>query len=172
MTAAGGRVMAGARHRILETSLGALTLVGVGDTLTGLYFPGHRTRPDPAGFGAPTTEAFGDGASQLAEYLAGTRTTFTVTTAWAAGSSRQQAVWELIAAIPYGETRTYRELAAITGSHPRAVGSAVARNPLLILVPCHRVIGSGGSLTGYAGGLARKRTLLELEGALPAPRLR
>jgi methylated-DNA-[protein]-cysteine S-methyltransferase len=159
------------RHRILDTTLGALTLVGVDDTLTGLYFPGHWTRPPPAGFGAPAPVAFADVAMQLTEYLAGTRTTFTVATACAGGSPRQQAVWEQVAAIPYGQTRTYRELAAVTGTHPRAVGSAVARNPLSILVPCHRVIGSGGSLTGYAGGLERKRTLLELEGALPPPRL-
>jgi methylated-DNA-[protein]-cysteine S-methyltransferase len=160
------------RHRIVETSLGALTLVGIDASLTGLYFPGHWTRPNPAGFGAHAPTAFADAARQLGEYLAGTRTTFTVATAWAGGSPRQQAVWALIAAIPYGETRTYRELAAVTGSHPRAVGSAVARNPLSILVPCHRVIGSAGSLTGYAGGLERKRTLLELEGALPMALLR
>ena len=159
-----------AHHRILQTSLGSLTLVGVGDTLTGLYFPGHRPAPDPAGFGPPAPAAFAGVASELAEYLAGVRTTFTSAVAWVGGSALQRAVWAQIAAIPYGETRRYRELAADIGAHPRAVGSAVARNPISIIVPCHRVIGAGGSLTGYAGGLERKRTLLELEGAL-APSL-
>ena len=93
---------------------------------------------------------------QLHEYLAGDRVSFELSTALPEASALRRAVWALIAAIPYGETRTYRSLAGQTGSHPRAVGSAVAHNPLSIVVPCHRVIGSGGSLTGYAGGLERK----------------
>ena len=79
------------------------------------------------------------------------------------GTAFQRRVWDALLAIPYGETRTYGELAAELGSSPRAVGSAVGRNPISVIVPCHRVLGADGSLTGYAGGLDRKRALLALE---------
>ena len=79
------------------------------------------------------------------------------------GTAFQLRVWDALLSIPYGETRTYGELAAELGSSPRAVGAAVGRNPISVIVPCHRVLGAGGSLTGYAGGLARKQALLELE---------
>ena len=79
------------------------------------------------------------------------------------GTAFQRRVWGALLAIPYGETRTYGELAAELGSSPRAVGAAVGRNPISVIVPCHRVLGADGSLTGYAGGLARKQALLELE---------
>lgn len=79
------------------------------------------------------------------------------------GTAFQRRVWDALLAIPYGETRAYGELAAVLGSSPRAVGAAVGRNPISVIVPCHRVLGAGGSLTGYAGGLERKQDLLELE---------
>ena len=160
--------MSAVRHRIVETALGPLTLVGMGDTLTGVYYPGHWTRPDRDAFGPATSGAFADAERQLHEYLAGERTTFAVATALPAASQLRRAVWEQLMAIPFGQTRTYRWLADRTGSHPRAVGSAVAYNPLSIVVPCHRVVGSGGALTGYAGGLERKASLLALEGVLAA----
>ena len=81
------------------------------------------------------------------------------------GTAFQRRVWSALLAIPYGETRTYGELAAALGSSPRAVGSAVGKNPISVIVPCHRVLGADGSLTGYAGGLDRKRAILELEAA-------
>ena len=81
------------------------------------------------------------------------------------GTAFQRRVWDALIAIPYGETRTYGELAAELGSSPRAVGAAVGRNPISVIIPCHRVLGADGSLTGYAGGLERKRALLALERA-------
>ena len=83
------------------------------------------------------------------------------------GTAFQRRVWDALLAIPYGETRTYGELAAELGSSPRAVGAAVGRNPISVIVPCHRVLGADGSLTGYAGGLGRMRALLGLEAVRP-----
>jgi methylated-DNA-[protein]-cysteine S-methyltransferase len=104
---------------------------------------------------------------QLAEYFAGQRTAFELPLA-PAGTPFQRGVWDALVAIPYGETRSYGELAALVGKPgaARAVGSANHDNPIAVVIPCHRVIGAGGSLTGYAGGIDRKRYLLELEGAL------
>ena len=104
---------------------------------------------------------------QLAEYFAGERTAFELPLA-PAGTPFQRGVWDALLAIPYGETRSYGELAAAVGKPgaARAVGRANHDNPIGVVIPCHRVIGAGGSLTGYAGGVERKRYLLELEGAL------
>lgn len=104
---------------------------------------------------------------QLTEYFAGERTAFELPLA-PAGSPFQRDVWNALLAIPYGETRSYGELAAAVGKPgaARAVGRANHDNPIGVVIPCHRVIGAGGSLTGYAGGVDRKRYLLELEGAL------
>jgi methylated-DNA-[protein]-cysteine S-methyltransferase len=112
-------------------------------------------------------EPFARAVEQLEEYFAGQRTAFDLPLA-ASGSPFEEAVWGAVATIPYGETRSYGEVARAVGrpDRARAVGSANARNPVAIIVPCHRVIGSDGSLTGYGGGLERKRALLELEGAL------
>jgi methylated-DNA-[protein]-cysteine S-methyltransferase len=156
-------------HRTLDSPLGELTLVGEGDTLTGLYFPGHWTNPDRSGFGPARPGAFPAVELQLRDYFDGRRVDFELETR-AAGNPFQHEVWRLISAIPYGETTTYGALAAALGtpSHPRAVGSAVGHNPLSLIVPCHRVVGKTGHLTGYAGGLERKRYLLELEGAAAA----
>lgn len=118
--------------------------------------------------GARETEAAQEileqAAREIGEYFEGKRRAFTVPTA-AAGTPFQQAVWNALKEISYGETRTYGEIARQIG-HPRAsraVGQANNRNPLPIVVPCHRVIGTSGALTGYAGGLAVKERLLELE---------
>jgi methylated-DNA-[protein]-cysteine S-methyltransferase len=104
-------------------------------------------------------------AEQLAEYFAGRRREFELPL-HLVGTEFQQRAWLALAEIPYGETRTYAEQARLLGTGPRAVGSANARNPLPIVVPCHRLVGTNGSLTGYAGGLERKELLLRLEGAL------
>lgn len=154
------------RHVTVESPLGPLTLVADGDALVGIYMAGQAHRPADERFGEP---APGDAflarvADELAEYFAGTRREFTVPLR-PAGTDFQRAVWDEIAAIPYGETSTYTELALALGrpTATRAVGAAVGRNPLTVVVPCHRVIGVGGALTGYAGGLDRKRWLLARE---------
>ena len=160
------------RHALLPTSLGDLTAVvdeasgGGGAVLVGLYFPGHWTLPDGADHG-PQVE-LGDEpllaalADELREYLAGERTDFDVAYELRGGTHPRQ-VWALLERIPYGQTATYGDLARETGGAAQAVGRAVGANPISIVVPCHRVIGADGSITGYAGGLDRKRTLLALE---------
>jgi methylated-DNA-[protein]-cysteine S-methyltransferase len=156
----------GAVHTVLTTSLGELTVVREDEALTGLYFPRHWPRPDRTAFGPRSDQGFDLIAGQIDEYLDGTRRVFEVPLK-ASGTEFDRRVWDLIAAVPYGETTTYGELARQlgAGTDPRDVGAAVGRNPLCIVIPCHRVIGSTGKLTGYAGGLARKRALLEIEQA-------
>lgn len=145
-----------------------------------------RTLPSPLGplhlrveDGAIVALAFADGpdlgedpliddaTAQLAAYFAGQRRAFDLPLA-PPGTPFQRSVWEALGAIPYGQTRSYRELAVQLGDPGalRAVGRANGSNPIALLIPCHRVIGADGSLTGYAGGLERKRALLELEGSL------
>ena len=151
-------------HTTYRSPIGELTLVGSAGRLSGVYFPHHWTRPDRSRFGPHTTGGFEAATNQLDEYFGGERRAFELDTA-ADGDEFQVRVWDLIAAIPYGETRTYGALAAELGD-PRAareVGAAVGRNPLSIVVPCHRVVGKDGALTGYAGGLRRKWFLLDLE---------
>jgi methylated-DNA-[protein]-cysteine S-methyltransferase len=152
-------------HTTVDSPLGPLTLVADRGALCGVYFDEHRHRPDPATFGARTGDGFAAAARQLEEYFAGRRTAFTLPTA-AAGAPFQQRVWTLVARIPYGRTRTYGDLARELGNPAlaRAVGAANGRNPLSIVVGCHRVVGSDGALTGYGGGLERKRRLLDFEG--------
>lgn len=161
------------RHAVVDTSMsgtpiGELTLVASNDRLVGVYFPHHWTRPGLDTFG-PRVDAADDALlgltrDQLIAYLDGERTTFELPTA-AAGEDFQRRVWELLEQIPYGQTTTYGQLAEQLGdkSLAQAVGHAVGHNPLSIIVPCHRVVGKDGKLTGYAGGLARKQFLLELE---------
>jgi methylated-DNA-[protein]-cysteine S-methyltransferase len=153
-------------HGLLATSLGELTVVQDDGALTGLYFPRHWPRPDRAAFGPRADTGFEDVARQLSEYLAGDRSAFELPLK-ANGTDFDRRVWELIAEIPYGQTTTYGDLARDLGpgTDPRDVGAAVGRNPLSIVIPCHRVIGSTGKLTGYAGGLERKRALLQIEHA-------
>ena len=155
-----------AEHTVHGTRLGDLTIVRDGDALTGLYFPHHWYRPGPASFGSRHDRGFDDVRRQLDEYLAGTRTVFDLPLS-PRGSDFQVRVWDLVAAVPYGQTASYGELARRLGDGASAqeVGAAVGRNPLSILIPCHRIIGSTGKLTGYAGGLKRKRFLLDLEQA-------
>jgi methylated-DNA-[protein]-cysteine S-methyltransferase len=151
-------------HATLRSPIGPLTLVADDGVLSGLYLPGHVRGPRLETLGGPEPDGFEEIAGQLAEYFAGARTGFTVPVA-PAGTPFQQAVWRELTAIPYGRTRTYGQIAdALGGRHlTRAVGAANGRNPISIVVPCHRVVGSDGSLTGYAGGLDRKRFLLDLE---------
>jgi methylated-DNA-[protein]-cysteine S-methyltransferase len=153
-------------HTVASTPLGDLTLVADDGVLTGVFFPHHWHRPDPAGFGERGDAGFAAVLAQLEEYLAGQRTSFDLPVR-ADGDEFQHRVWDLIAAIPYGETASYGELARRLGDGAAAkdVGSATGRNPLSVVVPCHRVVGKDGSLTGYAGGLKRKRFLLDLESA-------
>jgi methylated-DNA-[protein]-cysteine S-methyltransferase len=165
MTQAAGTIT-GAAHTVIATRLGELTVVREGGALTGLYFPRHWPRPDRTAFGPRLDAGFEDAARQLDEYLAGDRDAFELPLK-ASGTDFDLRVWELIARVPYGQTTTYGELARSLagGTDARDVGAAVGRNPLSIVIPCHRVIGSTGKLTGYAGGLDRKRTLLEIEHA-------
>ena len=162
-----------ARHVIIDSPIGPLTLVRDDTGLTGLYYPGHWTRPDHNSFG-PCTESsddrgFDEAIGQLTEYLAGERRAFDLPLN-PRGSETAQQVWRLLVEIPYGQTTTYGTLARRVGGRirPRAIGGFVGHNPLSIFIACHRVVGSTGRLTGYAGGLDRKRYLLELEKALPA----
>jgi methylated-DNA-[protein]-cysteine S-methyltransferase len=151
-------------HTIVATSLGDLTLVRDADVIRGLYYPHHWYLPQGACFGPRSDRGFAAVIQQIEQYLAGERRSFDVPLE-ARGNAMQRHVWKQVQQIPYGETTTYGELAAALGGGVTAqeVGSAVGRNPLCILVACHRVVGKGGKLTGYAGGLERKRQLLELE---------
>ena len=153
-------------HTIIDSPIGELILVADGATLSGVYFPGHWTRPDPATFGERSERRLEQVEQQLAEYFAGERTTFELATS-ARGTAFQRQVWDLIKRIPYGQTTTYGRLASELGNPTlaRKVGNAVGHNPLSVIVPCHRVVGSDGALTGYAGGLERKTALLRLEAA-------
>jgi methylated-DNA-[protein]-cysteine S-methyltransferase len=148
----------------MSTPLGELTLVGDGGALSGVYFAEHVRRPDQAMFGARDDSAFADARSQLTEYFDGFRRTFDLDLA-PAGNAFQHRVWAQLRSIPFGERRTYGQLAVALGDRglARAVGAANGQNPLSIIVPCHRVVGSDGKLTGYAGGVRRKAFLLELE---------
>ena len=150
-------------HTTVDSPIGELTLVARGGRLTGVYFPHHWYKPDPAAFGPRTETGFEEAASQLAEYFAGQRISFDLPLE-ARGDPFKIRVWDLIRAIPYGQTMTYGDLASkLAEVTAKEVGAAVGRNPLSVVVPCHRVVGKDGSLTGYAGGLARKRFLLDLE---------
>jgi methylated-DNA-[protein]-cysteine S-methyltransferase len=156
------------RHAVIESPLGELTLVAEDDALTGLYFRHHwyRAADDTMGprVDARSDELLANAQTQLTDYLTGRRNGFNLPTRLH-GNEAQQRVWHLLGTIPYGETVTYGELAAALsdGTTAREVGQAVGRNPMSIVVPCHRVVGKNGNLTGYAGGVSRKQSLLELE---------
>jgi methylated-DNA-[protein]-cysteine S-methyltransferase len=151
-------------HTTITSTLGDLTVVAREGAVAGLYFPGHWYRPDMASFGARSDVGFDGVRDQIGEYLAGHRQEFEVPVA-TSGDEYQERVWSLVRHIPYGATATYGDLARQFGDRttPQEIGAAVGRNPVCLLVPCHRVVGAGGKLTGYAGGLARKRFLLDLE---------
>jgi methylated-DNA-[protein]-cysteine S-methyltransferase len=154
------------RYARLPTVLGELLVTDHGDGLSGVYFPGHRRGRGPTVADGWVTDDhhFAVVRDQLEGYLAGDRTAFDVPVA-PVGTGFQREVWDQLTTIPYGRTVTYGELAAAIDrpGSARAVASAVGLNPLSIVVPCHRVVGSDRSLTGYAGGLDRKRHLLDLE---------
>jgi methylated-DNA-[protein]-cysteine S-methyltransferase len=157
------------------TPVGELLLTASDTALTGVYFPTSRRGPPPThradwiedtGQG-PAGEVLARAKQQLIEYLDGTRTTFDLPLE-ALGSAFEHRVWNALRTIPYGTTMSYGELALRLGdvSATRAVGAANGKNPIPIIVPCHRVIAANGDLTGFGGGLDRKRWLLEHEGAL------
>jgi len=155
-------------YTLHPSPVGDLLLVGepVGDgiALSGLYMEGHKRGPSVSEAWVRDNAAFAAVARELDEYFAGTRRTFDLALA-PKGTAFQLAVWEQLRQIPCGATTTYGELAQRVGRPraARAVGAAVGRNPISIIVPCHRVVGSDGSLTGFAGGLDRKRVLLAIE---------
>ena len=152
------------QHTVIDSPYGPLTLVADDGFLCGLYMSGQRHRPPEESFGAPDDTPFAAAEEQLTAYFAGELKEFTVRLRLH-GTPFQRRVWEQLARIPYGETRTYGELADALGNPKasRAVGLANGRNPVGIIVPCHRVIGASGGLTGYGGGLDRKRRLLDFE---------
>ena len=151
------------------SALGGIVLACDGDCLTGLWFEGQRYFPPiPDGaFADGPLPVFAQTERWLDLYFRGIAPDFTPPLRMDAAPFRR-AVWEYLLTIPYGRTVTYGEIARAVGGSPRAVGGAVGRNPISLIVPCHRVVGADGSLTGYAGGLARKLRLLSLEGADPA----
>ena len=150
--------------------LGGITLTSDGMALTGLYFDGERDFPDLSAVRKKDLPVFGEVLRWLDLYFAGKKPDFMPPLA-PIGTPFQQAVWEILKTISYGETTSYgaiaKQLEKNTGRRTaaQAVGGAVGRNPISILIPCHRVIGANGSLTGYAGGLDKKEYLLGLEGA-------
>ncbi|MEU5523687.1 methylated-DNA--[protein]-cysteine S-methyltransferase [Streptomyces sp. NPDC047860] len=152
------------QHTVIDSPYGPLTLVADDGILCGLYMSDHRHRPPEETFGAPDDAPFTETKDQLAAYFAGDLKEFTLELRLH-GTPFQRRVWEQLARIPYGETRTYGQLADALGNPKasRAVGLANGRNPISIIVPCHRVIGSTGSLIGYGGGLPRKQRLLDFE---------
>jgi len=146
---------------MVDSPLGPLRLVAEGDELRELHLPPHDT---PCAAREQATPVLAATARQLAEYFAGTRRTFDIALA-PRGSGFQERVWRALLAIPFGETCSYGAIARAIGrpSASRAVGAANGKNPIAIIVPCHRVIGANGQLTGYGGGLPVKRWLLEHE---------
>ncbi|WP_326953218.1 MULTISPECIES: methylated-DNA--[protein]-cysteine S-methyltransferase [unclassified Amycolatopsis] len=153
-------------HTVVDSPCGPLTLVAQGDALCGLYMVQQRHRPDELTFGEPDPGAkiFVRAETELKEYFAGQRHEFEVPLTFV-GTPFQQRVWAALRDIPYGSTTSYGELADRLGqpTASRAVGLANGKNPVSIIVPCHRVVGASGSLTGYGGGLERKRYLLDFE---------
>jgi methylated-DNA-[protein]-cysteine S-methyltransferase len=145
----------------VATPAGELLLLGDEETLRGVYFADGR-RPALRPGAREDRDAFTRAREQLGQWFAGERTTFDLPTA-PGGTPFQRRVWSALKQIPYGETRAYGALARELGTAPRAVGLANGRNPLSIVVPCHRLVGGTGALTGYAGGLERKRWLLAHE---------
>ncbi|OMC53549.1 cysteine methyltransferase [Mycobacterium sp. IS-836] len=150
-------------YRTIDSPIGPLTLAGHGSALTNLRMVDQTYEPKRTDWSADP-EAFTDAVDQLGAYFAGELTDFDLELDLR-GSEFQQRVWKALLTIPYGETRSYGEIAQQIGAPgaARAVGLANGHNPIAIVVPCHRVIGASGGLTGYGGGLDRKRTLLELE---------
>jgi methylated-DNA-[protein]-cysteine S-methyltransferase len=150
----------------IDSPIGELTLTASDAALTGVFFPTSRHGKPPAPNGE-TSDVLAEARRQLEEYFSGTRQTFDLPLE-PTGTPFQLQVWELLRRIPYGATTSYGALAKQLGdpTASRAVGAANGQNPIPIIVPCHRVIGSNGDLTGFGGGIERKRWLLKHEGAL------
>ncbi|MDO5719575.1 MAG: methylated-DNA--[protein]-cysteine S-methyltransferase [Actinomycetaceae bacterium] len=154
------------RHTLTVTPIGDLMLVARDDSVVGIYFSGtdSENMADTGIWVSPADSLLSRTADELHEYFAGTRSVFTIPYELPSGTFSSR-VWRELETIPYGATVSYGDIARAVGNPraARAVGMAVGRNPLSIVVPCHRVIGSDGSITGYAGGTDRKRYLLQLE---------
>jgi methylated-DNA-[protein]-cysteine S-methyltransferase len=153
-------------YDFIDSPLGALRLTATTEGLAGIHFDGGRHAPplEAVWIRSPSFPPLRRASAQLAEYFAGQRRTFDLPLA-PEGTPFQHSVWEAIATVSAGATISYTELARRAGrpGSARAAGAATGRNPLAIVVPCHRIVGADGSLTGYAGGLVRKRALLTLE---------
>jgi methylated-DNA-[protein]-cysteine S-methyltransferase len=151
-------------YTYIDTPLGPLLVQGDGDFVTGLFMPNHKGWPGLEASWQQTDAPFAAVRAQLGEYFAGARQQFDVPLKLS-GTPFQQQVWQELLRIPFGGTITYAELAARVGkpAGARAVGHANGRNPVAIIVPCHRVIGANGKLTGYAGGMDKKQWLLAWE---------
>ncbi|WP_445166363.1 methylated-DNA--[protein]-cysteine S-methyltransferase [Mycolicibacterium sp. Dal123E01] len=158
------------QYRTIDSPVGPLTLAGTGSTLMHLRMVDQTHEPDRSGWRPTDSEIFAEAVEQLSAYFTGELTEFELDLNLG-GTEFQRKVWTALLTIPYGETRSYGEIAMQIGSPTasRAVGTANGRNPIGIIVPCHRVIGSTGGLTGYGGGINRKKALLALEkGRMPA----
>jgi methylated-DNA-[protein]-cysteine S-methyltransferase len=152
-----------------QSPLGAMIVAATARGLAGVWFEGQRHLPDSKAWPhQPQHPVLIQAVAQLSEYFGGTRTHFDLPLDLQGGTVFQQSVWQALLEIPRGGTVSYGTLSRSIGNFAavRAVGAAVGRNPLSIVVPCHRVLGADGSLTGYAGGLPRKSALLQLEGVL------
>ena len=153
----------------LQSPLGPMIIAATARGLAGVWFEGQRHMPDCSAWPVePDHPLLRKAMLQLHEYFAGTRIRFDLPLDLQGGTAFQRSVWQALLSIPPGGTTSYGALSRRVGQAAavRAVGAAVGRNPVSIVVPCHRVLGSDGSLTGYAGGLERKGALLRLEGAL------
>ncbi|MBY6195697.1 methylated-DNA--[protein]-cysteine S-methyltransferase [Vibrio hangzhouensis] len=152
-------------YLITSSPLGDVTIQASDDGVLGLWFEQHTTLPEELGQLSPEHPILVRAQQQLAAYFAGKSRSFDLPLA-AQGTAFQKQVWKALCEIPYGEVISYQELADRIGNPKavRAVGAANGKNPISVVVPCHRVIGKSGKLTGYAGGVERKRQLLKLEG--------
>lgn len=152
-------------YSVMQSPIGPLTIVATNGALVAVLMDGHHRSPVPeSAWGERVDDALPDATRQLEEYFAGKRQAFDLPLA-PSGTEFQRRVWAALTEIPYGETRSYGQIATAIGrpGASRAVGMANGRNPVSIVVPCHRVVGASGSLTGYAGGPERKQFLLDLE---------
>jgi methylated-DNA-[protein]-cysteine S-methyltransferase len=153
----------------VHSPLGRMHLAASADMLLGVWFEAQAHLPDLQSYAhTPTHPVLQSAAEQLARYFAGQRFEFDLPLDFSTGTPFQQSVWQALLTIPRGQTCSYKALSERIGkaNAVRAVGGAVGRNPFSIIVPCHRVLGAHGALTGYAGGLARKTALLQLEGSI------
>ena len=161
-------------YHLLKSPLGPLLLALEDGKITGLWFEGQKTAPEHTDLSGGAPAPVRAAEEWFSRYFAGEAPDPAHLPVHPRGTDFQRAVWALMSRIPYGRTATYGALSAAlrrrgVNASPRAVGSAVGRNPVSILLPCHRVVGADGSLTGYAGGTERKAYLLALEGAAPPP---